>query len=118
MGFKTAEHWKKLPEKRVKCNLCPHECFIGNGEVGKCGVRQNMGGILKTINFNKPHAVFIDILSGRSLVSCVKMVILNSSLKHCARANTYGSASSTSTFVVSTTLLTCGCSRILLSISN
>ncbi|MEA3329437.1 MAG: hypothetical protein U9Q06_01715 [Nanoarchaeota archaeon] len=57
MGFKTAEYWKKLPEKRVKCLLCPHNCFIDNGEVGKCNARMNMIGQLKTLNYGKVHEI-------------------------------------------------------------
>ncbi len=53
MSFKNAEHWKKLPEKKVKCLLCPHECFLDNGEVGKCKARMNILWKLKSLNYGK-----------------------------------------------------------------
>lgn len=55
--FKEASHYKKLPEKKVRCMLCPHDCVIGNGEVGKCKVRMNIIGNLKSMNYGKPHTV-------------------------------------------------------------
>jgi len=57
MYFKEAEHYKKLAEKKVHCILCPHKCIIGNGETGKCDVRMNIDGNLKTLNYGKPHKV-------------------------------------------------------------
>ena len=55
--FKEASHYKKLPEKKVRCMLCPHGCVIGNGEVGKCKVRMNIIGNLKSMYYGKPHTV-------------------------------------------------------------
>lgn len=52
--FKEALYYKKLGEKKVHCQLCPHSCVIENGEVGLCKVRQNINGSLKTILFSKP----------------------------------------------------------------
>ncbi len=57
MGFKDAEYWKKLPEKKVKCFLCPHNCFIDNGEVGKCKARMNILGSLKSLNYGKVYEI-------------------------------------------------------------
>ena len=56
-NFKDAAHYKKLSERRVKCTLCPHNCIIGNGEVGICKVRMNIHGKLKAMNYAKPHTV-------------------------------------------------------------
>jgi pyruvate formate lyase activating enzyme len=57
MGFKDAEYWKKLPEKKVKCFLCPHNCFIDNGEVGECKTRMNILGKLKSLNYGKVYEI-------------------------------------------------------------
>lgn len=59
-NFKDASHYKKLPEKKVRCTLCPHDCVIGNGEVGICKVRMNIHGKLKAMNYGKPHTVRIE----------------------------------------------------------
>ncbi|MFA6023299.1 MAG: radical SAM protein [Candidatus Pacearchaeota archaeon] len=53
--FKEALYYKKLAEKKVHCNLCPHSCIIENGEVGKCDVRQNVDGSLKSMLYGKPY---------------------------------------------------------------
>lgn len=33
--------WERAGEKAVRCLLCPHACLIGEGEKGRCGVREN-----------------------------------------------------------------------------
>lgn len=53
MRFKEASFYKKLPDKKVHCKLCPHKCIIGNGETGKCKVKQNVDGKLKAMNYGK-----------------------------------------------------------------
>ncbi|WIM99422.1 radical SAM protein [Actinoplanes oblitus] len=37
-----------LPDGRVRCELCPHECVLAPGESGRCAVRRNDGGVLRT----------------------------------------------------------------------
>lgn len=32
----------------VKCNICANECVLGNGEVGFCGLKRNIGGKLRS----------------------------------------------------------------------
>lgn len=54
MKFKEAMHYRKLNDKKLHCILCPHNCFIENGEVGKCLVRMNVNGSLKTLFYSKP----------------------------------------------------------------
>ncbi len=55
--FKEAAHYKKLKDKQVQCQLCPHNCIIENGEVGKCKVRMNITGKLKSLNYGKLHTI-------------------------------------------------------------
>ena len=38
------EYYKKLPGQRIQCQTCPHECMLGNGEVGTCRSKKNIGG--------------------------------------------------------------------------
>lgn len=56
-GFKEAQHYRKVSDKKVHCVLCPHSCFIENGEVGKCNVRQNMAWKLKTLTYAKTNLI-------------------------------------------------------------
>ncbi|UCE15076.1 MAG: radical SAM protein, partial [Candidatus Heimdallarchaeota archaeon] len=40
-----------VPESRDgrQCHLCSNKCFIGEGETGYCGIRENIGGRLQPI---------------------------------------------------------------------
>jgi pyruvate formate lyase activating enzyme len=40
-------------ENRVTCHLSPRHCSIGEGGLGFCGVRRNIGGKLVTLNYGK-----------------------------------------------------------------
>ncbi len=62
VNFKEASHYKKLPNKKVHCLLCPHNCIIDNGEVGKCNVRMNINGSLKAMNYSKLHTVKQEVI--------------------------------------------------------
>jgi pyruvate formate lyase activating enzyme len=36
---------------RIRCDLCPHACRLGEGQVGLCRVRRNEKGVLQTATF-------------------------------------------------------------------
>ncbi len=59
--------YKPLNEKKVKCNLCNHHCVIKNGRRGICGVRENQGGVLKTLVYGKLIANHIDPIEKKPL---------------------------------------------------
>jgi pyruvate formate lyase activating enzyme len=46
-----ARYWHVTEGSAVQCELCPHECTIGPGSTGICGVRENQGGTLVTLNY-------------------------------------------------------------------
>jgi len=54
---KEALLYQKLANKSVKCLVCNHYCIIKNGEKGKCRVRENVDGILYTLNYGKTIAI-------------------------------------------------------------
>ncbi len=81
----------KLEGNKVRCNLCPHNCVIGEGSTGICKVRKNIGGALKTTVYEKPISVHIDpiekkpfyhVLPGSRALS-VGTVGCNLSCDHC-----------------------------------
>ena len=41
--------YEKLPDSKVRCNLCAHRCVIADGKKGICQVRENRGGTLYTL---------------------------------------------------------------------
>ena len=48
-----ARFYKPLPDGRVLCTLCPHDCRIREGARGACGVRYNQGGRLYTLVYDR-----------------------------------------------------------------
>ncbi|MBC7185582.1 MAG: AmmeMemoRadiSam system radical SAM enzyme, partial [Calditrichaeota bacterium] len=51
--MKEALFYAKLEGGKVRCELCPHQCIIGEGKTGVCGVRQNRGGVLYSLVYGK-----------------------------------------------------------------
>jgi pyruvate formate lyase activating enzyme len=46
--WRVAAHYEKLPDKNVRCGMCPKACEVGDGEDGWCGTRRNVGGVYHT----------------------------------------------------------------------
>jgi len=44
----------------VQCRLCPYECFLPEGARGRCKVRMNCGGKIKTLVYSQAAAVHVD----------------------------------------------------------
>ncbi len=57
---KEALFYKKLKNKIVQCELCPHLCTIANGKRGKCRARENQDGTLIALGYGKPCATALD----------------------------------------------------------
>ncbi|MDD3628203.1 MAG: AmmeMemoRadiSam system radical SAM enzyme [Actinomycetota bacterium] len=51
--MKEAYLYKKIIDKKVRCDLCNHRCVIDNSEKGKCCVRQNIDGTLYSLVYRK-----------------------------------------------------------------
>jgi pyruvate formate lyase activating enzyme len=49
----TARFCEPLPDRKVLCTLCPHDCRIPDGACGICAVRYNVGGRLYTLVCDK-----------------------------------------------------------------
>ncbi|MCD6232321.1 AmmeMemoRadiSam system radical SAM enzyme [Candidatus Aerophobetes bacterium] len=65
--MKEAMFYEKLENKRVKCNLCPHQCLISNFKKGICRVRENKEGILYTLVYGKVVSYAIDPVEKKPL---------------------------------------------------
>ncbi len=55
-----AKYYEKLPNKRIRCKLCPKECEIDDMERGFCGVKENIDGKYYTFVHSKPCTVHVD----------------------------------------------------------
>ncbi|MEO0077592.1 MAG: radical SAM protein, partial [candidate division WOR-3 bacterium] len=59
--------YKKLAERKVKCELCPRFCTIADGAKGFCGVRKNERGRLISLVYGKAVSVAIDPIEKKPL---------------------------------------------------
>jgi pyruvate formate lyase activating enzyme len=65
--MKEAILYDKLPDDKVQCHLCAHECAIKNGRRGICFVRENRGGTLYSLVYGKVISVNIDPIEKKPL---------------------------------------------------
>ncbi|MEM1535043.1 MAG: AmmeMemoRadiSam system radical SAM enzyme [Candidatus Pacearchaeota archaeon] len=54
-------------EGKIKCLLCPHGCFLGEGQKGKCGVRKVIGGKLYSLVYGRPCSIALDPIEKKPL---------------------------------------------------
>ncbi len=64
--MRKARFWRKREDK-VLCELCPHSCLLGEGELGLCGVRVVKQGQLWTLNYGKVVAAHLDPIEKKPL---------------------------------------------------
>jgi pyruvate formate lyase activating enzyme len=62
-----AHFYQKLPNKKIKCKLCPRECAVGDRERGYCGVRENRGGVYYTLVHSRVCAAHVDPVEKKPL---------------------------------------------------
>jgi pyruvate formate lyase activating enzyme len=62
-----AQYFQPLSGKKVKCQLCPHNCIIADKNTGRCRVRKNIDGILYSENYAFPVAINIDPVEKKPL---------------------------------------------------
>ena len=65
--MKEALLYEKLPDGRVRCNLCAHRCLIDDGKKGICQVRENRGGTLYTLVYGRAIAQHVDPVEKKPL---------------------------------------------------
>lgn len=51
---------KKTDDGKTECLLCPHNCIIGDGNTGICGVRKNNGGRIELQTYGILSACSVD----------------------------------------------------------
>ncbi|OIP97439.1 AmmeMemoRadiSam system radical SAM enzyme [Candidatus Wirthbacteria bacterium CG2_30_54_11] len=62
-----AQFYEKIADKKVRCNLCAHHCIVKNSARGICGVRENQGGTLYTLTYNRLISASIDPVEKKPL---------------------------------------------------
>ena len=63
---KQAMFYEKLKDK-IHCYLCPHNCVIANGHIGKCNVRSHEAGELYTLNYGEVTSIALDPIEKKPL---------------------------------------------------
>jgi pyruvate formate lyase activating enzyme len=87
--------YEPLNHLKVQCHLCNHRCIISEGQRGQCGVRENQGGILKTLVYGKLIASHVDPIEKKpffhfmpgSLSYSIATVGCNFSCRFCQNAD-------------------------------
>jgi len=67
MNGREALFYRQLDNSRVKCDLCPQNCFIPNNGIGLCRVRKNVNGRLYSMNYGKIAAYQMDPIEKKPL---------------------------------------------------
>ena len=57
----------KAEANKIRCELCPHECLIGEGKTGLCHVRQNSSHNLLTLNYGFLTSMALDKIEKKPL---------------------------------------------------
>ena len=58
--MKEADLYRTVGNDRVKCLACARFCQVGEGQIGLCGIRQNIGGKLFLLAYGKLFTGHID----------------------------------------------------------
>jgi len=68
-GFtmKEAFYYKTTENQKTECYLCPHNCSIGKGKRGICGVRKNIEGTLFSENYGLVTGMGFDPIEKKPL---------------------------------------------------
>jgi pyruvate formate lyase activating enzyme len=59
--------WDRGDGETVQCHLCGHECVIAGGKYGRCRVRKNAAGQLRTLNYDALVALNVDPIEKKPL---------------------------------------------------
>ncbi len=62
-----AKYQYRLPDKVVRCLLCPHQCLLQDGKTGICRTRVNRDGFLYTLAYGNPCSVGVDPIEKKPL---------------------------------------------------
>lgn len=65
--MKEAMFWEVEQGDKVRCKLCHHQCLIGAGKRGLCGVRENRDGRLVSLVYGRPVSLAVDPIEKKPL---------------------------------------------------
>jgi len=59
--------YERLPEQKVRCNLCGRRCIIPSGKTGICAARKNEEGTLFSLSYSRACSIAIDPIEKKPL---------------------------------------------------
>ena len=62
-----ARYYDKFPDGAISCQLCPHTCFLRNGNSGICGARKNRNGVLYALTYGEVTGYAVDPVEKKPL---------------------------------------------------
>jgi len=62
-----AKYWHVTPEGKIQCDLCPHQCKLGEGLSGRCKVRKVHNGKLIAAGYGQISSIAIDPIEKKPL---------------------------------------------------
>lgn len=62
-----ARHWHRLGDGRLRCDLCPHACALGDGQPGRCLVRRRSGSRLVLAAYGATSGFCVDPVEKKPL---------------------------------------------------
>ena len=65
--MKEALLYQKMEDNKVRCELCAHRCLLTDGKTGICGVKENIGGTLYTLVYDKVISAHVDPIEKKPL---------------------------------------------------
>lgn len=65
--MEPARYWEKREGGKLRCRLCPHQCLLGEGEVGICDNKRNQGGGLFALHYGEITALAMDPIEKKPL---------------------------------------------------
>jgi pyruvate formate lyase activating enzyme len=65
--MKTKGRFYEVLGNKIHCFLCPHNCVIKNGHIGKCNVRTHEDGVLYTMNYGEITSMSLDPIEKKPL---------------------------------------------------
>lgn len=63
----AARFWQTEPDGRILCTLCPRYCRLADGQAGFCFIRQNDGGVLRSLGYGRPTGFAVDPIEKKPL---------------------------------------------------
>lgn len=62
-----ARYYRRLPDGRLECILCPRRCKLREGQHGACLVRANLGGQMVLTTYGRSSGFCIDPIEKKPL---------------------------------------------------